>query len=226
MASRRYLTNAAPSYTPATIRGSWDNTTGDGTNVPVVKQLGASKSGAAAIVSLEELSATNLWDVLWGRWISEPVAGGSLSGTVTWMAAVIESVGTMNAFYHVHVYATSGASDTVQGTLLANNIGATEFPLAHTGRGEGAKTITTTTLAAGDRVVFEVGYQAQNTATQSRIAEIVYGGTGATDLTSGSTDVINQPGWVEFSDPNNVLDAFTPTSALTYRRPRGPNYRR
>lgn len=95
---------------------------------------------------------------------------------------------------------------SLRGTLLSDNIGATEWPTSATGRGEGAKTLTPVAVQAGDRVVFEIGYRAQNTSTTSYTGTLHYGGTGTTDLTSGNTNVTTQPGWVEFSDPNQLWE--------------------
>ncbi|MBS4040421.1 MAG: hypothetical protein KGZ81_07460, partial [Flavobacteriales bacterium] len=102
----------------------------------------------------------------------------------------------MNAFYHVHAYVMT-PSNTVRGTLLSDNIGATEFPTTSTGRTEGAKTLSAVSMQKGDRIVVEIGYRANNTVTTSYGVVIDRFATGA-DLTSGSTDVTLSP-WVQFS---------------------------
>lgn len=212
MPSRRYLTNAAATYTPTTIRGAWDQSSGTGSF-----KFGAAPEGSATSIQSTETSPTNLWDVLWGRWISEPVAGGSLSGTVTWVLGVAESATTANDFMHTHIFVTQGDSDAIRGTLLSDSIDTTEFSTSALAMSGGSITITTVTVQSDDRIVIEIGYQAQNTTTQSRFGQIWHGNTGAIDLTAGDTGslVIERPAWFEFSDPNNVL--ATPAAGAVSR---------
>jgi hypothetical protein len=205
MTRRYYLANAAAPFTPTTIRGAWDQTASSVTNL-----LGSVPSGGAATVAMTEVNVTNLWDVLFGRWVSEPIYhAGTLAGTATWIAGVLESSLSANDFFHVHIFVTVGSTDVVRGTLLTDSIGATEFPNpTATGRGEGAKTITSTAVSVGDRIVVEIGYQAQNTVTTSFTGTMNYGNTGTTDLASASTAVTTNPGWIEFSDTNGVLNVI------------------
>lgn len=195
MACRLYLQNASAPYTPATIRGAWDKTAG-----AITAKLGQNKSGASTTIGDNETNANNNFDVLLARFISDPLpAGITIAGTVQWMMGVLENHAAANDYFHVHIYITTGDSDTPRGTLLTDSIGATEWPTTPAiAQGEGAKTLTSVSASAGDRIVAEIGYQAQNTVTTSRIGTINYGGTGA-DLTAGDSTVTTQVGWFEFS---------------------------
>jgi hypothetical protein len=75
------------------------------------------------------------------------------------------------------------------------------------------------TLNAGDRIVVEFGYRAQNTSTTSYSGTIRYGGSGTTDLNAadGDTAVSTRWPWVQFS-ANIVtpdLQLLTPVSIFT-----------
>lgn len=193
-----YIQNAAAGYTPTTKRGAWDVSTST-----VVMKLDQVKAGASATSAIAEASATNNWDVLLARFVSEPLQSDTsftTSDTVQWIMGVMESSNSANDMYHVHIFITQGDTDNLRGTLLTDSIGATEWPTAAKGRGEGTKTLSAVSALAGDRIVVEVGYQAQNTSSTSYTGTLYYGATGATDLTSGSTAVTTNPGWIEFSN--------------------------
>jgi hypothetical protein len=199
VALRFSLTTTVAPYTPATIRGAWDVTTSAITGL-----LGYSPAGTASTRGQAVGSITAATDVLWGRWISGgALYAGTLSGTVSWIVGVVESIATANAFFHLHIYVTTGDSDTPRGTVLTDNIGVTEFTTTATGRGEGAQTLTSVGVQVGDRLVVEIGYQA-SADTTARTATMNYGNVGTADLTQGSTSVTTLPGYVEFSGADNL----------------------
>jgi hypothetical protein len=195
--TRLYIQNASAGYTPSTIRGAWDTTSG-----AVVAKLSTDKGGSTTSKGIAETSATNDYDVLLARFVSEPLLSDTsftTSNTVQWTMAVLESNANANDFYHIHIFVTQGDSDNLRGTLLTDSIGATEWPTAVAGRGEGTKALSNVNALAGDRIVVEVGYQDQNTKTTSYTGTLYYGGTDTTDLTSGDTNTAH-PGWIEFSN--------------------------
>lgn len=209
MALRLYLQNATPTYTPTTIRGAWD-----ATGSAVTRYLGPRPAGTATTIGIAEASGTDNYDVLLGRWISDAaLTAGTISGTAQWIAGVLESSTAANLFFHVHIFVTIGDSDTVRGTLLTDNTGATEWTGTATGRGEGAKTVTNVAIQAGDRIVVEIGYQAigQSTPTTSYTGTMNYGNTGATDLAQGGTGVTTAPGYIEFSGADGLFYRLTST---------------
>lgn len=194
MTLRFYLANVAAPYTPATKRAAWDKAT-----QTLARYLAPYPQGTATTVNVTPGSITAAWDVLWGVWVSDPaVAAGTLAGTVQWMAGALEGNAAANAFWHVHIYVTTGDSDTPRGTILTDSVGATEFGITAAGLTEGTKALTSLAISAGDRIVVELGYRASSDTT-SRSVIMNYGNTGATELTNGSTSVTTQPGWVEFS---------------------------
>lgn len=192
---RMYLTNVDSAVVPATKRGAWDN--GAAT---VAKVLGHRPAGTAATAAVAETSATNLYDVLLGRWVSPPaVNAGSLSGTVSFAFGALESNAAANDFTHVYAYVAVGDTDVVRGVLLADYIGSAEWPTTAAGLLASGVAISTVAVQVGDRIVWELGYQAQNTVTTSYSGTINYGNTGTVDLASGDTAVTTAPAWVDFS---------------------------
>lgn len=200
MATRFWLTSSAPPYTPTTRRGAWDVATGED-----IQLLGRKPAGSAGTSSINAGSTAADRDVLLHRSISAgAVKAGTISGTVSWTIGVRESNVDCNAVWHIHIYVTSGDSDTPRGTLLSDYIGSTEFTTTATGTQITGQAISSLAIQAGDRIVVEIGYRAQATATTYN-STINYGNTGTTDLTSGSTSVTTQPGWIEFSGADGLF---------------------
>lgn len=193
MATRLYVDNYPIPYTPATIRGAWDET-----GTPVTGKLNQSPAGAATDVTKSETTSTNNWDVLFGRWVSDPLAASTtISGTIDYMLMVWES-SSANAHLHFHIYVTTGDSDTPRGTLLTDHVNPTEMKTVQRGQGESGVALSSVSAQAGDRIVVEVGAQFQNTHTFNFDTEIHYGGTGTPDLVEDETDT-TAPKWIEFS---------------------------
>jgi hypothetical protein len=206
MATRYYLTRTAPAYTPAN-KGAWDDTAS-----AVTDALDRYKEGGGQIttVSRAETSNSNTFDVLLYKGVTGPLGAQTVSGTVTWVLAALESGSDADMFTHVHVWATTGDTNTVRGTLLTDYVesaAADEWPtgLAVSGRAiNSAQTVTNTTLTAGDRIVVEIGYIARNVLTASRTGTLGYGtlssldGSVQSDLTSGG-DATVLPSYIEFS---------------------------
>jgi len=212
VATRFWLTSSAPPYTPTTRRGSWAVASGED-----VQYLGRKPAGAAGSSTINVGSTAANRDVLLHRSISDgAVKAGTLAGTVQWVIGAKESNANLNGFFHLHIYVTSGDSDTPRGTLLTDSIGATEFGTTAVGATEGSKTLSSVSVQVGDRIVVEIGYRASASATTQN-ATINYGNTGTTDLTNGSASVTSQPGWIEFSAADGL---FTKSfSALTDQFP-------
>ena len=201
MTTRLYLSNWAPGYTPATVRGAWDATAA---TVARYASTGPGQ-GAATTSAQAETSATNNWDVFLGRWISAPLRNsGTIAGNVTGVIGALESNASANEVLHVHIYVTTGDSDTPRGTLLTDSIGAVEFPTTAAGITFASTALSSLAITAGDRIVVEIGSQSQEASATSRTSTIRYGGTSGTDLANAGTSTAN-PGWLEFSDTNAVL---------------------
>lgn len=212
MPVRLYLNNSTTPYTPPTKRGTWDASSATNIN-----RLGPRPAGTAATLTQAEATATNNWDVLLGRWVSDAtITAGTLTGTLSFGIGRRETNAAANDVPHLHLYVTAGDTDTIRGTLLANWIDTTEFPTTAAGEVVTGITLTSVALQAGDRLCLEVGYQAQNTVTTSYSGVINYGNTGTTDLTNGSTAVTTQPGWVELSDGDGLFNPLTSTIVDTF----------
>lgn len=225
MATRLYFNNTTAPYIPTTIRGSWNRTTG-----AVTKLLGAvHDSGVPATVNTTKPVTTNNYNVLFGRWISAPaVASGTLSGVVSWAIGALESNLLANDHLRIHIYVTTGSSDTPRGTLLSGFLDTNEFTTSAAGYSSLDQAISTLSVTAGDRVVVEVGYQSQTTSS-SYSATMNYGGFQYyRDLVANGAGIGTAPatyfGWIQFSDPNHVLAAAPPYSANRCQNPAAKTY--
>jgi hypothetical protein len=235
MATRFYLHNDAAPYTPATLRGAWDQTA-----QAVTKRIDASKLpvSTATNVPAAETNVTAEWDVLLYRGVSGPLAAATIgTGTVDVMLPVIENTAAADFNYHLHIYVTQGDSDTPRGTLLADYreaAGVNEWGVtaATCGRALNAATaLSSLAVTAGDRIVVEIGYAARNTVTTSYTGTLYYGvPVTKTDLVAGgpSTDL----GYIEFSETltgtaaNRVsqgpVETLLAATAVTGRVSQGP----
>lgn len=206
MPSKYYLHNAAAPYTPATIRGAWDQTAG-----AVTKALDASLKGGGVNTSigLAETSATNPFNVLLGRWVSGPLAAQTITGTLNVVLGILESAAAADMNWHLHVYVTQGDSDTPRGTLITDyteSLGVNEWPATATFKAlNGAAAISSLAISAGDRVVVEIGYVSREAAATSRTGTLRYGTLNSTltelaDGVAAGTDVTAKAGFLTFSN--------------------------
>jgi hypothetical protein len=203
VATRHYLTGAASPYTPTTRRGTWNVASGED-----LQLLGRKPQGSVGTSTINVGSTAANRTVLLHRSISAGATkAGTISGTISWVIGVKESATGLNGFWRLHVYVTSGDSDTPRGTLLSNFTGATTFTTTATGATEGAQTVTSVAVQVGDRIVAEIGYSASATSTTQN-ATINYGQIGTTDLAAAATSVTTDPGWIELSGADGL---FTPS---------------
>jgi len=204
--TKLYLTNRAAPYTPATIRGAWDQTAG-----AVTLALDSSKVAGGVNTSLQinETSATLDFDALIYRGVSGPLAAQTFGGTVDLVLARLESNAAADMCWHVHIYITQGDSDTPRGTLLSDYVElvANEWPTTATAGGfASAQTLAALAITAGDRMVVEIGYVARNSVTTSYGGTLRYGCSDAAsaalaDLVAGdvSPDITTRAGHLVFS---------------------------
>jgi hypothetical protein len=189
---RLYLTNKAAGYIPpVSAGGGWDDATLTGASA-----LGPAKAGANTSVARAETSSSGTWDVLLRRWVSDPMTtAGSLAGTVAMVFGRQESSASADFHSRVYVYVSVGDSNTVRGVIF-DFVGSSEWETTGTGVSQ-SSSLAGIACEPGDRVVVEIGYQAQNTSITSFTGTMWYGGTGPTDLVSGSTAVTTDPAWFE-----------------------------
>lgn len=204
MATQFYLTAAPAPYSPATMRGAWDDTAG-----AITKALSSDKAGGGAIASVAraETNAAANWDVLLYRGVSGPLAAQTIAGNVNVVIGALESSASADFAWHLHIYVTQGDSDTPRGTLLSDYVETTanEWPTTAAGLVLAAdQALTSLAVTAGDRLVVEIGYVALNASATSFTGTLRYGTldptllTPAPDLTNGSTSVTTQAGYVDF----------------------------
>lgn len=234
MTTRLYLANQAPTFTPATIRGTWSDTTG-----AIAMKLSPTKTGANTTQAATETSATLNWDVLLGRWICDAnvITGpGNVAGSIIANLACLQSATAATMCLHWYVYVTVGSTDVVRTVLVNNNIDGNKWPTATAVINQSVGTAAgQTAVAVGDRIVAEIGYQAQNAVTTAYTGTIRYGGTASdlTNVAASTVGVTTDSPWIEFADTNGVLAApvnYTQapndtalasdaaTAALTYTR--------
>jgi hypothetical protein len=196
-----YLNDAASTYSPAVAKGAWDDVTGQ----PNIGDAGELPTGAYTTIGIAETSVTNNWDVLIATFVTATLANNvsfKTSDVVTGVLSVLESNAAANDFTHIHIWVTTGNTDTVRGTLLNDSISATEWPTTTAGQNIGTLSLTNNVNAlAGDHIVIEIGYRAVNTSSTSFTGTLGFGtnDTAGIDLTDGDATVTTHPSWVEFS---------------------------
>src|SRR3989338_9747365 len=193
--SKYYFTNDTPAGNdPSTWGwyGGWDG----GTTSAVTKRLGEN-IGAGNFTSVtiaEGTSTVNTTDIALGRWVSDPLSDAvSFASGDTWQAifGVLESNIAADFVSHVHIWISNGDADSVKSTLVNNVIAADagkEWETTAGGTGNLFNGSTTNALADGlsaaaaDRIIVDVGYQAQNTVSVSYDGTMYYGGASGADL--------------------------------------------
>lgn len=202
-----YPSASGVSYTPATIRGAWEKTTGH-----AICGIGGAKDlaglGGPLSIGIAETIASTDYDVLLLRCVSAPLAANhNFSGTLNLLMGVQESATDADMAYYIHAFVTQGDTDNLRGTLLANYADPNTNEWGTTALGKAlsaAATLTAVSALAGDRVVIEIGYRARNTTASTRTGTIWYGGSGS-DLTSGGA-AAGGTGYFDFSDTFTLVD--------------------
>ncbi len=202
--TKLYLTTLPPTYTPATIRGAWDDVAG-----AVAKRLESIKTGGGVITSVAraETNVAAEWDVLLYRGVGGPLAAQTINCNIDVVLGILESNAAADFNWHIHIYVTQGDSDTPRGDLLTDYreaAGVNEWPTTATGKALNAAQAVNLAVQAGDRLVVEIGYTARNVVTTSYTGTLRYGterelGVDAADLTAGSTSVTTLAGFISFS---------------------------
>lgn len=176
MATQLYVSATAPSYTPSTKRGAWDDSAST-----VVGSLDTTKINGGAIASkgVAETNTSPTWDVLLARFVSGPLAAQTIAGTVDVILGVYESNAAADMSYHLHIYVTQGDSDTPRGTLLTDYVDpANEWGTSNLTAGkalQAAQSLSSLAVSKGDRLVVELGYIARNSVATSYTGTLYYG---------------------------------------------------
>jgi hypothetical protein len=201
MTTRLWLTGSTTPYTPATAKGDWNSSVSSAD----IKYLSRNPGGSIGTSSVNAGSTAVDTDVILNRFVSDGMLkAGVFGATASWMIGSKATSASMGAVQHVHIWVTQGNSDTLRGTLLDNRVGTTAFTTTATGVGESGVTLAPVLVSVGDRVVFEVGYRTTSPSS-SWNATINYGGTQTDDLSSGSTNVTTELGWLDLTGADGFL---------------------
>lgn len=198
--TKLYLTTRTPTYTPATIRGAWDDSAG-----AVTRALDTTKNQGGTITSVAraETNANDEYDVLLYRGVSGPLGTQEIDVNVNVVIGV-SGPAAANDHWHLHIYTTQGDSDTVREVGLDNYreaAGVNEWPATAVGVALNAAQSCHIHTQDGDRLVVEIGYAARNTVTTSYTGTLWYGTVKnsivAADLTV-SGDETSLAGYISF----------------------------
>lgn len=203
--SRLYLSNQTAPYTPATLRGAWDDTAGVVTRALVPEKLQG--GGAHTTVARAETNGAANFDVLLYRGVSGPLAAQTISGSIDVLIGAQESSLSADFSWHIHVYATQGDSDTPRGTLLSDYVETTSHEWTNSSVGRAlaaAQALASLAVSQGDRLVIEIGYVALNVVTTSFTGTLRYGLLGSLneplpDVSLGGA-ALNTASFVTFTD--------------------------
>lgn len=218
--TRFYLPSTGTSSISPAFDAAW-NDTSSVTTRPANTTRGSS---AFAEVTDAETSSSNQWDVCLGRFVSEPLAAQTISGSVMGIIRARESNTAANARSQMVIRVVSGDGATVRGTLLAQNttttninewVATTTVTAARNARfpvGSGAATLTPVVAQQGDRIVIEVGGRAVNTSTTSYTLGLRFGENSATALTNDETGTSEGSPWIEF---DSAIQFYTAPAAQT-----------
>lgn len=202
---RWYLTNSPAPLIPATVKANWEQTGG-----AVARMLAKTPAGAAATNGVAESVGTADQDVLVGRWVSEALATQTISGTVDLVVATACDAGAAGLLAtSAHLWVTQGDTDTIRGVLLDNYVLAQaldDWGTAGPHAWPTAQTLTSVAVQAGDRLVLELGYRADNELTFAVTGTVYYGGGG--DLEVGSASATAGSPSLRFS--STILTADVP----------------
>src|SRR3989339_641061 len=194
--TRFYLPASGAAAVNPTYNAGWEKTSQADNLRCVTPKL---NTAMASKTSSENVS-TNPYDVLTRQYVSDPIAGQTISGTLKGQIRVMESNNLANFNRAIVVYVVSNDGATVRGTLLSIFGGGTEYDNAFQNRNFPESTVLSSVNAQnGDRIVIEIGTRSTNTAATNRTATHSFGDDSANDLAEDeSTTTANNP-WIEFS---------------------------
>lgn len=199
MATRHYLTTRSHgAILPGPVRGSWDATLTGARLESLVEWawvLSTSKvdGGVRGTITVGETNDTADYDIMIGRWATNPLDAQTITGTLNLAAVVWRSDLGSTVCYHVHAYIAVGTSNVVRHVLLDNYINSSQlWTFTQTARGlAAAQALTAGACEAGDRVVVEIGarFVSNNPADLFDTTATMYIGT-LLNLTTPNPDAV------------------------------------
>jgi len=200
-AQRLYLpgTNA----TSPTITPSWEWTTAYGT--PVRRYMNSSKESTYEGQTTYETYAG--WvNFMMRQYISHPLNGAqTITGTVKGQLIATEYSTSANFHWVSKMRVMSGDGTTNRGYLLGETVDSTELNSGKMNRSFLAgNALTSVDAQDGDRIVIDIGIQAQNSSSSSYGVFVWWRDNGASDLPEDDTDTDETlSSWIEFSQTLN-----------------------
>lgn len=195
MVTRFYLNDVAAPYTPATLRGSWDQTAS-----AVTKRIDPSRVGSASVTNIGLARTGGVpWKMLLYRGVSGPLGAQTIAGNFNVCIGMRETAATADAAYRFHIYVTQGDSDTPRGTLLSGYTETAEFTTTALGQAlASSQALSSLAISAGDRIVVEIGANYAATSSTASTVQLNYGGGR-----DAPDSVVGGPGgteasWIEF----------------------------
>lgn len=213
MATRFYLANSLPAFTP-TIKGIWHTIAPSGGKVV---SLDVTKSGG-------EFSSESVNEGSFGgpvnhvivlRAVSKKLSAQTIAGNVNLVLGVLASSPTVNYNWLLFIYVTQGDTNLIRGYLVNGyNEGgpAVKWPTTAQGKSlASTNDVTPVTALIGDRIVAEIGYRESLVTDPLNFGTIHYGAPfgSSPDLTVNDTLVTIHPGFIEFSQ--NIVTEVDPS---------------
>ncbi len=200
MATRFYLTQLTPSITNTAVNAGWNVTTG--LNRFTLARLTFIDRLSTNFVS-GQVGAAAPRKCIWQQFVSFPLQPQTLNGTVdAQIRMIISSVTSRSGqgFIYFRVLHPNGTITDV-GTMNSTvDLVITTF----TNRTFTQLSLSSVTIIAGDRLIFEIGWNyltGSNTTTTGSIN--LNTGNAQTDLPVDNTSTAVQRPWIEFSQ--NIL---------------------
>lgn len=199
----------SPPYSPATFKGSWNDTDSVTTALlSLDKELG----GTSTIASNPKSLGVANYDILVYRGVSAPLTAQTISGTMWGAPSAATTSTSAQMVTRLYVYVTQGNSDAVRGVLLDYVAGLVDELSSSGGtRGFSAQSLTPVIALAGDRIVIEVG--ARSLATPISNAAIGFGGNTTTADQIYPIGVFGSyASWIDLSNPVTLFSPLVNVS--------------
>ena len=196
MATRRYLANTAPSYTPSTVAGGdWNDIA-----VNVWRKIG-DKAGANATIARAETSTSATYDIAMVTGVADIVTPGTILAGDTIDIRMGRLASATSSFQLAcFAWITAGDTSSLRGQLIPHYVSGVNWTTAAAFTGFTLTVGANVAVQAGDHIMFEMGARAVNTVSTSRTATLYYGGTGPDSVGSPPTDTPpTSVGWFDFT---------------------------
>ena len=149
-------------------------------------------------------------DQLFCQYVSAPIGGGPITGTVKGQIRAFEELTTADARAQIVIYVVSNDGSTLRGVLYAGDTAALSSEFSNVGRvnrkfpRSSPVSVNSVAAATNDRIVMEIG--ARRSGNSSTDVILVFGDTTTgTDLPEDETTSTSTTlPWIEFSE-----DLFT-----------------